>query len=375
MIDFELTEEQKLLKTAARDFLTNKCPDSLVRAMKKDEIGYPRQLWQEIASMGWAGLLVPREYGGESGDFLDFGILMEEMGRVCLPGPFFSSAVCSTLTIAEGGSEQQKQELLSKIARGELIAVPALTEGNTEVVPSSIAAKAIKNGPAYTVKGAKVPVPYANTADCIICAAKTGRGKEDISLFLINSNEPGVKCSLLDVIAGDKQFKVEFNGVKVGTDNILGGLNQGWKIIEKVYPKIVIAKCMEMAGGAQKVLEMTLGYCSARKQFGHFIGSYQSIQHHCANMVLAIDGAKFLVYQAAWMLSKGLPCSTEVAMAKSRMSRVYREVTFLSHQIHGAVAFCEDHALPLYIKQAIEAEEMFGSVDSQLETVAKRLEL
>ncbi|MFH1032512.1 MAG: acyl-CoA dehydrogenase family protein [Chloroflexota bacterium] len=375
MIDFELTEEQKLLKTAARDFLTAKCPDSLVRAMRKDEFGYPKPLWQEIAGMGWAGLLVPKEYGGEGGDFLDFGILIEEMGRVCLPGPFFASAVCSALIISKGGSEQQKQELLPKIAGGESITVLALTEGNAEVVPSSIKTKAARSGSAYAIKGVKFPVSFANTADYILCAARTGRSANDISLFLVNSNEPGVKCSPTDVVSGDKQFKIEFNGVKVSGDNLVGELNQGWEIVQKVYPQIVIAKCLEMVGGAQKVLEMTLAYCSARKQFGHLIGSYQSIQHHCANMVLAIDGAKFLTYQAAWMLSKGLPCATEVAMAKSRISKVYREVTFLSHQIHGAVAFCDDHALPLYIRRSIEAEEMFGSVDSQLETVARGIGL
>lgn len=375
MIDFDLTEEQKMLKTAARDFLTEKCPDSLVREMMKDEIGYPEPIWHEMAKAGWLGLILPQAYGGEGGTFLDLGVLAEEIGRACLPTPFFTSAVCSALILLEGGSEQQKRELLPQIAKGEKIVTLALTEGSGEIEPSFISAKATRTDSAYTIQGVKLPVPYAHVADQIIAVVRTGKADEAVSLFLIKTNDHQIKRTFLETITGEKQFKVEFNKAEASEQDIIGGVNQGWEVVQKVLPEIIIAKCVEMVGAGQRVLEMTVDYSKTRKQFGHFIGSFQAIQHYCANMLLSLDSAKFLAYKAAWMLSKGLPCTTEVAMAKSRISQVYQQITVLAHQIHGAIAFCEDHPLPLYIKRAKEAEGMFGSIDYHLETIAKGLGL
>jgi len=374
-VNFDLTEEQKILKTAARDFLTTRCPARLVKEMMEDETGYPVELWREMAELGWLGLIVPEMYGGVGGSILDLGVLLEEMGRVCLPSPFFSSAVCSALTLIKGGSQQQKQELLPQIVSGEQIVTLALTESPGGFDASTVTAKATRTESGYTIEGVKLPVPYAHVSDYIICATRTGPQTEGITLFLVSAACPEISHTALQSITGEKQFKVAFNGVKVSDSNIIGSVNQGGTVIQNILPEITVAKCLEMIGGAQKAFEMTVAYAKERSQSGHPIGAFQAIQHHCANMIIFVDHGRFLTYKAAWMLSEGLPCTMEVAATKSFVSEAYRRVIFLAHQVHGGYGFQQDHDLPLYFKQAKESGEIFGDADYHLEIVAKELGL
>jgi len=374
-MDFSLTEEQKILKTSSRDFLEAKYPDSLVREMMKDETGYPVELWHEMAELGWTGLVMPEEYGGAGGSILDLGILLEEMGRACMLSPFFPSAVCGGLTLLDGGNQQQKQSLLPEIAAGEKIVTLALTESPGGFDASAVTLKASKSGSGYVIEGTKLPVPYAHVSDYIICPARTGEGAEEITLFLVNADQPEITRTPLKSITEEKQFRVDFDKVKASDSDIVGSVGGGNTVLQSVLPKITVSKCMEMIGGAQKVLEMTVDYSKERIQFGHPIGSFQAVQHHCANMVILVDSAKFLIYKAAWMVSEGLPCVTEIAAAKAFVSEAYRQVTFLGHQVHGSIAFQELHPLYLYFKRAKESEEIFGDADYHLEIVAKELGL
>jgi alkylation response protein AidB-like acyl-CoA dehydrogenase len=341
----------------------------------EDETGYPVELWRDMAELGWLGLIVPEEYSGAGGSILDLGVLLEEMGRVCLPSPFFSSAVCSALTLIKGGSQQQKQELLPQIVRGEKIVTLALTESPGGFDAATVTAKASRNDSGYTIEGIKLPVPYAHVSDYIICGTRTGPQTEEITLFLVSAACPEISHTPLQSITGEKQFKVAFNGVKVSDSNIIGGVNQGGAVIQSILPEITVAKCLEMIGGAQKAFEMTVAYAKERSQSGHPIGAFQAIQHHCANMLIFADHARFLTAKAAWMLSEGLPCTMEVAAAKSFVSEAYRRVIFLAHQVHGGIGFQQDHDLHLYFKQAKESGEIFGDADYHLEIVAKELGL
>lgn len=374
-MNFDLTEEQKILKTSARDFLANKCPSSLVKNMTEDETGYPTELWHEMAELGWLGLIVPEDYGGAGLCFLDLGVLLEEMGRFCLPSPFFSSSVCSALAILKGGSQQQKQELLPQIVSGEKIVTLALTESPGGFDASALTTIASRTDSGYTIEGIKFPVPYAHVSDYMICAAKTGNQAEEVTLFIISADCPEISLTPLQSISGEKQFKVAFNGVKVSENNIVGSINQGGAVIQSILPEITVAKCLEMIGGAQKVFEMTVDYAKERIQFGRPIGSFQAVHHHCADMIILVDNAKFLIYKAAWMLNEGLPCAMEVSAAKALVGESYRRVTFIAHQIHGGIGFEQDHDLHLYFKRAKESEEIFGDADYHLEVVAKELGL
>jgi alkylation response protein AidB-like acyl-CoA dehydrogenase len=371
-MNFGLSEQQEMLKKMARDFLATECPKSMVKQMVSNERGYPLELWDKMADLGWMGLAFPEKYGGTGGSFLDLAVLLEEMGRACLPGPFFCTIVLSGMTILEMGNENQKQELLPKIAQGKLIVTLALTEPGGSYNVDKVTVKAVADGNDYIVSGTKLFVPYAHVADYIICAAKTTNG---VTLFLVDTKSPGIRYTSLKTIDGDKQFDVVFNKVKVSKKNILGKEGQGNIQLREVLRKAAVAKCIEMVGGAQPVLEMTVDYVKDRKQFGVPVGSFQAIQHHCANMLTDIDTSRFISYKAAWKISEKLPYAIEAAMAKAWVSDAYKRVTKLGHQSIGGVSLMEDHDMPLYSKRAKAAELILGDADFHREVLAQELRL
>jgi alkylation response protein AidB-like acyl-CoA dehydrogenase len=372
-MDYSLTEEQEMLRKMARDFLSTECPKSLVREMAEDETGHPLELWEKMSEIGWLGLVIPEQYGGGGGSFFDLVVLLEEMGRACLPGPFFSTAVLGGLTLLEVGSDEQKKELLPKLAQGKLLLTLALTEASAKYTADGIQTKATQKGDDFFIQGTKLFVPDAHVSNYIICAARTKETKvpeEGITLFLIDSKSPGINCTLLKTIAGDKQCEVTFDNVKVPKQNILGELNEGWPIVEKVLEKATIARCAEMVGASRQVLEMTVDYAKQRMAFGHPIGSFQGIQFYCATMLSDADASAFITYQAACLLSEGLPASQEVAMAKAWVSEKLVQATTAAHRVHGAIGFCEDHDLPLYFKRAKSWEASFGGATVHLDKIA-----
>jgi alkylation response protein AidB-like acyl-CoA dehydrogenase len=377
-MDLGLNEEQEMLKTSARDFLQKECPKQLVKQLDESDAGYSPELWRKMAELGWTGLIFPEKYGGSGGSFLDLIVLLEEMGYHILPGPFFSTVVLCGLTILASGTEEQKRELLPKIANGEMILALALTEPSASYDAASIKAKATAHNDDYIINGTKLFVLDANVADCILCVARTKETKnpeDGITIFLVDAKSPGIKCTLLKTLARDKQCEIVLDNVTVPKKNILGKLDQGWPIVKDTLQKATAAKCAEMVGGAQAALEMTVKYAKERVQFNRPIGSFQAIQHYCANMVTDVDGARFITYKAAWELSEGLPATKDVAVAKAWTSEAYGRVTLLAHQIFGAIGFTMDHDIHLYYRRAKAGEIMFGDGDFQRAIVASELGL
>jgi alkylation response protein AidB-like acyl-CoA dehydrogenase len=377
-MDLGLSEEQEMLKTSARDFLQKECSKQLVKQLDESDTGYSPELWRKMAELGWMGLIFPEKYGGSGGSFLDLIVLLEEMGYNILPGPFFSTVVLCGLTILASGTEEQKRELLPKIANGEMILALALTEPSASYDAAAIKAKATAHNDDYIINGTKLFVLDANVADCILCVARTKETKnpeDGLTIFLVDAKSPGIKCTLLKTLARDKQCEIVLDNVTLPKKNILGKLDQGWPIVKDTLQKATAAKCAEMVGGAQAALEMTVKYAKERVQFNRPIGSFQAIQHYCANMVTDVDGARFITYKAAWELSEGLPATKDVAVAKAWTSEAYGRVTLLAHQIFGAIGFTMDHDIHLYYRRAKAGEIMFGDGDFQRATVAQELGL
>jgi alkylation response protein AidB-like acyl-CoA dehydrogenase len=370
-MDLGLNEAQQMLKNSAQEFLEAECPDTYVREMEEDENGYTSEMWQKLAEQGWLGLIIPEKYGGVELEFQDLAILLEEMGRYMLPGPYFSNVVLGGMSIMDSGTEEQKQEYLPRLAEGQIIVTLALNEPSGRWDAEGIQLSATENGDDYTLNGTKLFVPNAHVSDYIVVAARTGSGENDISLFIVSSQTNGVNQTLLKTIASDRQSEVSFDNVSVSSSSLLGEKNQGWKTIEKVLKWGAIGKCAEMSGGGQSVLDMTVEYAKQRTQFGRPIGTFQAIQHHCANMATDVEGAKFITYQAAWMLSEGLPADREVAMAKAWVSDSYKRVCALGHQSHGAIGFTKEHNMQLYSRRAKAAELAFGDSDLHLDKVAE----
>ncbi len=377
-MDLAFSEEQEMLKKMARDFLTDKFPKTAVKEIEESELGYSPEIWKEMAELGWMGLVFPEEYGGAEMTFLDLAMLLEEMGRACLPGPYFSTVVLGGLPILDAGSEEQKQEYLPKIANGEAIFTLALTESSARYHAAAIEVKAAADNDAYVLNGTKLFVPDANVADYMLVVARTdekSRGEDGITIFIVDAKSPGISCTVLKTIANDKLCEVVFDQVRVPKGNILGELNQGWSEVKKIIERAAVGKCCEMVGCIQQALDMTVDYAKERKQYDRPIGSFQVIQHYCVDMITDVEGTRLSAYQTAWMISEGLPCTQEVAIAKAWAGEACQRVMALAHQIHGAIGVTIDHDLQYYTRRAKAAEVTFGDASFYREIVAQEMGL
>ena len=366
-MEFSLTEPQEMLKKMARDFLEEKCPKTLVREMEEDESGYKPELWEAMADLGWLGLILPEEYEGAGGSFLDLSVLLEEMGRALLPSPFLSTVI-SGLIILEAGTKEQKQKLLPQLAKGKLILIPAWNQMGTEYdVAGQL--KGTPQGSNYVLNGSKLFVAYAPAADTLISQVYTG--DKATTLFLVDAKGGGLKCNPLITVAKDKQFEVEFNNVAVSQEDILGKVNEGEVYLDKILPRVLVAKSMEMLGGAQQVVEISTEYAKQRVQFDRPIGSFQAIQHHCANMAIDLEASRFLAYKTAWMIDEGLPCTKQAHMTKAWLSDAYRRIVVLGKQIHGGYGVIVEYDMQLYFRRQKRDELFLGDADFYREKVAE----
>lgn len=377
-MDFSFTEEQRMIRDAARDFLKRECPSDLIREMEQDDKGYSPELWRKMAKLGWLGLIFPVEYGGSGADEMSLVVLLEEIGRYLAPVPFLPTIILGGLSVLYAGTEERKKEFLPKISSGELMLTMALTETDLSYDATCINVRAIREGSNFVINGTKLFVPYAYIANSIVCATRTkdsGKKEDGITLFLIDGENPGISCTELKTMAFDKQYEVVFKQAKITERNMLGRYGKGWGIIKRVLEQATIAQCALMIGGAERVLEMTVAHAKNRIQFGHPIGSYQAIQHRCANMKIDLDGAKFATYEAAWRLDKGLPCTLEVSVAKGWANQSFDRICANGHQILGGSGLMKDYDMYLYSIRAKAAEFLWGDTNSHREIVAQQLGL
>jgi alkylation response protein AidB-like acyl-CoA dehydrogenase len=378
-MNLDLTEEQEMLRTSARDFLTKECPKTLVRKLEEDKKGYSTELWHKMAELGWMGLVLPEKYGGQGMGFMDLIILLQEMGRNILPGPFFSTVVLGSLPILLAGTEEQKKEFLPKIAKGELIMTLAFTEPSARYDAAGVQVKAKAQGDNFLINGTKLFVENAHIADYMICVTRTRKGttpEDGITLFLVDAKSRGIKHEVMPTIGADKLCEVVFDDVEVPKKNMLGKLHGGWHILAKALEQATIAKCAEMVGGQEAAMDMTLAYVKERVQYGKPIGSFQVIQHYCANMWMNVETSRDILYKTACSVAEGLPSSaSEVAVAKGWINEAYKFVTERAVQCHGAIGTTRDHDIGLYYRRAKAGELAFGDTDFQKELVAQKLGL
>ena len=375
-MDLALNEIQQMIKTNAREMLSRECPFDLVRAMELDPDGYPRQLWSSMADMGWQGLAIPDQYGGAGGSFLDLVLLLEEMGRAQVPGPFFSTVVLGSLTVLDAGTEATRADVLPGAALGETLLTLAVTEEGGGFGPDEVQLQARCEGEEFILDGRKLFVPDAHVSDYIIVAARTSPGpdpKHGITLFLAPSKTDGIRVTPHKTMAMERQCEVTFDGVRLPAASALGEVDGGWSVLNKALQRAASAKCVEMVGGAEAVLDMTVGYLKDRVQFGRPVGTFQGLQHHCANMAIDVEGSRYAAYQAAWKVSEGLPAAREVSVAKAWVSDAYLRVCNLAHQCHGAVGFTEEHNLQLYTRKARAQEQAYGDAGHHHRLLARRL--
>jgi len=371
-MNFKWNEEQEMIRDMARDFGQAEVSKALVRQMEDDEKGFPETLWRKMADLGWMGLPFPESYGGSGAGFMDLLVLLEEMGRACIPGPFFSTVLLAGMSIWEGGNEEQKREWLPAIAKGEWIATLALTEPDLGFEPPYVKAQAVLEGDHYRLSGTKLFVPNAHIADKIIVVARTPEG---ISLFLADSRSEGIDITPLKAISGDKECEVAFHGAKIPEKNILGQAGKGWDMVDRVLLRARIAKSAEIVGMAGKMLDMTVEHAKQRVQFGRPIGSFQIIQTYCAHMMTEVETSRLMTYKAGWMVDQGIPSAKEAAIAKGWASSACRRVAAFAQQIHGAIGFTGEYDLGLYYRRLKAAELALGDEEWQKESIALEMNL
>ncbi len=373
-MDFKLSEDQEMLRSLARDFLTKECPKAKVRELENDEKGYDPRMWQKMAELGWLGLVFPENYGGTGGTFLDLVLLMEEIGKNILPGPFFSTTVCA-LPILEYGNEWQKAKFLPQVANGTAIWALAVIETLGGYKASEIKASARVGDGHYIIEGTKLFVPNANVANHLLVAARTSEDAEGVAMFIVDANSAGVEVEVIPTIAQDKQCQVTFNRVEVPEGNVLGDVGGGWDIVEFILDRAAILKCAEVSGGCQAVVEMTNAYAKDRVQFDKPIGSFQAIQHRLVDMFVNAEGLQYLVYQAAWEISTGFPSRLHTSLVKAKAGEVYQRTCLDAIKIHGATGFTKEHDVGLYFRRVKASEFAMGDSDLWEERVAAELGL
>ena len=374
-MDILPSEEEQLLKNAAREFLEAEVSTALVREMELNENGYPPALWKQMADLGWLGLAIPEEYGGQGLPLTYLGLVMEELGRVLAPVPFHST-MTAALTITESGTEDQKRELLPAVCSGDMVMTWAVTERDPRLIPAAVAEQAQQDGDGWVLSGVKMFVDNFNVARRCLVAVRTAPASdanEGISLFLVDPNGSGVSHTQLVTIAKDKQCRVSFNGVRVGGADLVGELHNGWPIVERMLERATALICCQMVGATRKDAELATDYAKSRVAFGRPIASFQSIQHMCADMLLFADGAQLLTYEALWKMDQGMPAGVEVSQAKAFANEKCEAVVRQSQVIHGGIGFMMEFDLHLWLRRVYAWSMRLGTTFDHRAKIASAL--
>jgi len=374
-VNFAFSEEQDQLRDTVRAFLEAKSPSSEVRRLMETTDGYDPAVWSQMANeLGLQSLHIPEEYGGQGFTFVELAIVLEEMGRVLLCAPYFSSVVLAADAIMNAGDDGQKGELLPGIASGETIATLAFTEPNGKWDASGIEMVAGGSGGNYTLSGTKMFVIDGHTANLVVVAARTegSSGEDGISFFAVDGDASGLtRTPLATMDQTRKQARLDFENVAARP---IGEPGSAWPALSKTLDQAAVGLANEMVGGAQKVLEMSVEYAKVRVQFGRPIGSFQAIKHKCADMLLEVESGKSAAYYAAWAAAEDneeLPVAA--SLAKAYCSDAYFHAAAENIQIHGGIGFTWEHDAHLYFKRAKSSEILLGDATYHRELLAQRI--
>jgi alkylation response protein AidB-like acyl-CoA dehydrogenase len=374
-VNFAFSEEQDQLREAVARFLDQKSPSTEVRRLMDTEDGYDPAVWTQMAQeLGLQSLHIPEEHGGQGFTFVELAIVLEEMGRVLLCAPYFSTVVLAADAIMNAGTSEQQNQLLPGIASGETIATLAFTEPSGKWDAAGIEMVASTSGDGHTLDGTKMFVLDGHLADLIVVAARLEgtTGEEGISLFAVDGDAEGLtRTPLATMDQTRKQAKLEFAAVPA---RLLGTAGDAWPALSKTLDQAAVALANESVGGAQKVLDMSVEYAKVRVQFGRPIGSFQAIKHKCADMLLEVESAKSAAYYAAWAAAEDndeLPVTA--SLAKAYCSDAYFHAAAENIQIHGGIGFTWEHDAHLYFKRAKSSELLFGDATYHRELLAQRI--
>lgn len=355
-----LTEEQSMLKDAAKSWVQEKSPVSAFRKMRDSgvELGYDAAAWNEMAEMGWAGVIIPEEYGGSNFGYLSLGLVLEELGRTLTASPLIASGLGAASALVLGGSDAQKSEWLPKIAEGAVVGALAVDEGphhNPEKVETTF-----KDG---KITGKKTFVLEGYGADLLVVTAK---GPDGVGFYLVKGDDAGVKKQRLQLADSRGAANIEFNAA--AAEPLFGG----YATVEKTLDRVRAGLAAEMLGAATQAFETTLEYLKTRVQFGQVIGSFQALQHRAAKMFTDLELSRSTVEAALSAIDNDSPDTAElVSLAKAKMGDTYHLVSNEMVQMHGGIGMTDEHDAGFYMKHARVAEAAFGSASYHRDRYAR----
>jgi alkylation response protein AidB-like acyl-CoA dehydrogenase len=368
---FDFTEDQVMLRNLVREFLSEQCPVSHVREMLDDEVGFSRDIYRQFVQLGI--LPFPENYGGGDLGMVEQAIILEEMGRIPYPGPYFATMMLAGSTLAESDDQNAIARYLPDVSNGDLVLTLAFMEDDTGWTASTITAEASKSEDSVTINGRKRFVPFAHASDTILVVARTpgSSGSEGISIIAVPKDAEGVsldKETMFDLTS--RTATVTLENVTVPAENVVGEFENAWPVMERVIQRAAVGAAAEMLGASRKSLEMSVEYAKERKQFGQFIGQFQAVKHMLADMLEKVENGHAVVYYAAWAIDAEAPDRPlAVSVAKSILNESSKQVCGDAIQAHGGIGFTWEHDLHFYFKRAKHLEPLYGDCDQHYESV------
>jgi alkylation response protein AidB-like acyl-CoA dehydrogenase len=360
-----LNDEQTMLRDNARGFLAKNAPIAHLRALrdKHDADGFSRALWKDFVEMGWAGILVPQDYGGLGLGHVEAGVVMEELGHTLTPSPFLSTAVLAATAIARAGTDKQKENYLPKIVAGELIATLAIDEA-AKHHPEKTAMTAARAGNSFKLSGAKTFVIDGHVANLVITVARTAGKPGDttgLTLFLVDANAPGLRAERTSTVDTHNAARLTFDSVNVGADNVLGKVDAGGEVLEGVLNVGRAAVAAEMVGASEEAFGRTVAYLKERKQFGKAIGEFQALQHRAAHLYCELEVTRSAVLKALQTLDDSFDSAGPiVSVAKARAGLSATLAVQEAVQMHGGIGMTDEFDIGLFMKRVRVCQELFG---------------
>jgi alkylation response protein AidB-like acyl-CoA dehydrogenase len=358
-LDFEFSEDQELLRATVRRFLTERAPIAYVRYMLDDERGTTADVWSGLGALGVTGLLVPEIHGGAGMGMVDMAVVLEELGRAIHPGPFASTAVGAASLIALAGTEDDRAELLTALASGDTVATVALS------APSDMQAVVANGG--WRLAGEQLHVPDAAAADSIVVTATTADG--ELGAFVVAHDARGLAIESTPTVDGTRKFATitltEAPARRLGTGDATGA-------VAETVDRLGIAAVVDGVGAASRALEMAVEYAQERRQFNRPIGSFQAVQHLCADMLRALELARAGAYYACWAADDADPAERHRAatIAQAFAADELYTVGASLIQVLGGIGFTWEHDAHLYYKRLLTLKELAGGSPGQLEELA-----
>ncbi|MED5465615.1 MAG: acyl-CoA dehydrogenase family protein [Myxococcota bacterium] len=361
-----LDDTQTLLQTTAREWVSERSPVGRVRDLRaaRDPVGYSPTLWQEMASLGWAGVHFPEELGGAGLGFFDLCLVLEAVGRRLMPEPFVSSVLLGAGALLYAGSPSQQDTWLPKVASGEATLALGFEEAGSRYNHHHVGLRAARSEGGYALSGEKVHVLDGGSADALLVSARL-EGERDaaegLGLFLVEAEASGMTCDPQWRVDGRGSVVVRLEGVQVPESSLVGEPGRGGAVLDWVMDRACIGLAAEMLGASTEAFDVTVNYLREREQFGQPIGGFQALQHRAARLLMELEMARSAVLGAARAVDEGSERISELAsLAKARCADVVNHVTNEAVQMHGGIGMTDEHDIGFFMKRARAAGSLFG---------------